>query len=111
MHKTIVCELNNSIEGKHFLSTSSLISSSFQGGPTIFHNGFYRALLSLECSPLSLFVAIFSLFFPSPSACTHCKPSGVQVRMHTVEGKKEKKLPQVKREGIIQGIGGLCKKL
>ena len=30
--------------------------------------------------------------------------------MHTVEGKKREKLLQIKREGSIKGIGGLCKK-
>ena len=82
---------------KTSLLTSSLISPSFQGGPTIFHKGnflkhtpfsknvkhmwelyfhtllyvarrrelkqnFYNALLSHECSPLSLVVGIFFSF-------------------------------------------------
>ena len=47
-------------------------------------------------APLSFFVAIF-LFFSFN-------------RVHALGERKREKLLQIKREGNIQGIGGLCKK-
>ena len=55
-------------------------------------------------------------FFTSPSACTHCRPSGkplgLQACTHTFEGKKRKKNATTKEGGgSMKGIGGLYKKL
>ena len=120
-HMTEMPEIIWAIWGlKYALLNSSLLSPSFQGGPTIFHTGNFLKLKGvvlphlpfLQSPPIpwmlpSLFICR-DFFSFCPFNLVH---ELIAVPRARLKGQKEKKSLQRKREGSILGIGGLCKNL